>query len=80
MSLDPSPAAAEFAWTGRGPGPDSTLEVRRQAAGLWHVTYEGLIWATSDSLRVALEDACGVPKNEPWAIETEKEILAHVTA
>ena len=75
MPIEPSLAASETAWSGNGPDPDSTLHVRRQTSGLWHVTYEGLVWATSDSLRAALGNACGIAKNEPWTIATEEEIL-----
>ena len=78
MPIDPSVVTPEIAWSGSGPDPDSTLEVRLQPAGLWHVMYGGLSWATSDLLRVALGEACGVPRNEPWTIETEQQILTQI--
>jgi hypothetical protein len=74
--MSTQPLVTEVVWSGTGPDCRSVVQVRRLPTGFWHVTYAGLVWATSDRLRAALGDACSVSKEEPWTIATERTILA----
>jgi hypothetical protein len=61
-------------WTAAGPLGD--IDVRRDDAGAWHVTYAGISRCSSSSLIEALGEACSANRDATWLRDVEKNILA----
>lgn len=70
QALDPD---GDFGWT--GVGPLGEIEVRKDAAGVWRVTYAGLSYSSSGSLTEALRAACSTGADATWLHDLAHRIL-----